>query len=126
MSTQVRLRGGTTSQHSTFTGAEREVTVDTDKDTLVVHDGATAGGIPLAKQSAVDAKADLAGDSSQDFSTASLDATELDLNGGDGSGWVIYQSGTDLKFKYNGTDRFKLTSAGALVVESNVTAYGAA
>ena len=37
MSTQVRLRGGTTSQHSTFTGAEREVTVDTDKNTLVVH-----------------------------------------------------------------------------------------
>ena len=36
MSTQVRLRGGTTSQHSTFTGAEREVTVDTDKNTLVV------------------------------------------------------------------------------------------
>ena len=117
MSTQVRLRGGTTSQHSTFTGAEREVTVDTDKDTLVVHDGVTAGGHPLAKE---------AGNSSNDFSAASLDATELDLNGGDGSGWVIYQSGTDLKFKYNGTDRFKLTSAGALVVEDNVTAYGAA
>tara|TARA_B100000927_G_scaffold282284_1_gene268739 strand:+ start:127 stop:591 length:465 start_codon:yes stop_codon:yes gene_type:complete len=42
------------------------------------------------------------------------------------SGWVIYQSGTDLKFKYNGTDRFKLTSAGALTVEDNVTAFGSA
>ena len=48
MAKRLQLRGGTTSQHSTFTGALREVTVDTDKDTLVVHDGATAGGIPLA------------------------------------------------------------------------------
>jgi len=49
MAKRLQLRGGTTSQHSTFTGALREVTVDTDKDTLVVHDGATAGGFPLAK-----------------------------------------------------------------------------
>jgi len=48
MAKRLQLRGGTTTEHSTFTGALREVTVDTDKDTLVVHDGATAGGIPLA------------------------------------------------------------------------------
>ena len=53
MSTQVRLRGGTTAEHSSFTGAEREVTVDTTLDTLVVHDGVTAGGITLAKLSDV-------------------------------------------------------------------------
>src|SRR5210317_1359525 len=47
MAKRLQHRGGTTSQHSTFTGAVREVTVDTDKDTLVVHDGATAGGKPL-------------------------------------------------------------------------------
>lgn len=44
MSTTVRLRRGTTAQHSTFTGAEGEVTVNTDKDSLVVHDGSTPGG----------------------------------------------------------------------------------
>ena len=38
MSKKLQLRGGTTSQHSSFTGEVREVTVDTDKDTLVVHD----------------------------------------------------------------------------------------
>jgi len=38
--------------------------------------------------------------------------------------WTIYVSGTDLKFKYSGTDRFKLSSSGALTVENNVTAYG--
>ena len=51
MAKQVQLRGGTTSQHSSFTGVAREVTVDTDKDTIVVHDGSTAGGVPLAKAS---------------------------------------------------------------------------
>ena len=44
MATELKFRGGTTAQHATFTGADREVTVDTDKYTLIVHDGATAGG----------------------------------------------------------------------------------
>ena len=53
MSTQLKLRRGTTVQHSTFTGAEGEVTVDTTKDTLVVHDGVTVGGYPIAKEADV-------------------------------------------------------------------------
>jgi len=48
MAKQVQFRRGTTSQHSTFTGAVGEITVDTDKNTAVVHDGSTAGGHPLA------------------------------------------------------------------------------
>jgi hypothetical protein len=50
MATQVQWRGGSTAEHATFTGAAREVTVDTQKQTLVVHDGSTAGGTPLQKQ----------------------------------------------------------------------------
>ena len=50
MSKLLQLRGGTTSEHSSFTGAVREVTVDTTKDTLVVHDGSTAGGHALLKE----------------------------------------------------------------------------
>ena len=46
---EVKLRRGTTAQHSTFTGAEGEVTVDTEKDTVIVHDGTTAGGHELLK-----------------------------------------------------------------------------
>jgi hypothetical protein len=42
-------RRGTTSQHSTFTGLNAELTVDTDKKVVVVHDGSTAGGFPLAR-----------------------------------------------------------------------------
>jgi hypothetical protein len=51
MTTAIKRRRGTTAQHSTFTGLEGELTVDTTKDTVVVHDGATAGGFPLAKES---------------------------------------------------------------------------
>lgn len=51
MSKQIQLRRGTTAEHATFAGAVGEVTVDTTKDTLVVHDGATNGGYPLAKAS---------------------------------------------------------------------------
>jgi len=51
MSKLLQLRGGTTSQHNSFTGAVREVTVDTDKDTLVVHDGSTQGGFALPRTS---------------------------------------------------------------------------
>lgn len=53
MSTQLKLRRGTTVQHASFTGGEGEVTVDTTKDTVVVHDGSTAGGHPLLKESAI-------------------------------------------------------------------------
>jgi hypothetical protein len=47
MPKQVRLRRGTTAQHGAFTGAEGEITFDTSKKTIVVHDGVTAGGKPL-------------------------------------------------------------------------------
>jgi len=51
MPKQVKLRRGTTAQHATFTGAAGELTVDTTKKTVVVHDGITAGGCPLALES---------------------------------------------------------------------------
>ncbi len=47
MPKQVRLRRGTTAQHVTFTGADGEVTFDSTKKVLVVHDGVTAGGKPV-------------------------------------------------------------------------------
>ena len=50
MAKLLKLRRGTKSQHGSFTGAEGEVTVDTDKETLVVHDGSTAGGHPVAAE----------------------------------------------------------------------------
>ena len=40
---------GTTAQHNTYTGLPGELTVDTDKNVVVVHDGVTAGGVPMAR-----------------------------------------------------------------------------
>ena len=41
---------GTTAQHASYTGKVGELTVDTDKKVVVVHDGTTAGGIPMARE----------------------------------------------------------------------------
>ena len=59
---EVKLRRGTTAQHGTFTGAEGEVTVDTDKDTIVVHDGTTAGGHELRRKDDTIANAEIDND----------------------------------------------------------------
>ena len=56
MAIQVKLRRGTANQHTTFTGAIGEVTVDTTNDTLRVHDGALAGGHRLARFSEIAAQ----------------------------------------------------------------------
>lgn len=53
---QILLRGGSTVQHEAFRGLAREVTVDTTKRTLVVHDAVTSGGFPVAKAEAVATK----------------------------------------------------------------------
>lgn len=50
MTTALQLRRGTTAEHEVFTGALGEVTVDTDKNTAVVHDGVTPGGTPVARE----------------------------------------------------------------------------
>jgi len=48
MAKKIQLRRGTTAEHNSFTGALGEVTVDTTKNTIVVHDGTTVGGHPVA------------------------------------------------------------------------------
>ena len=53
MAKQLLFRGGNTAGHNAFTGGNKEITVDTQKKTLVVHDGATPGGSPLAKESSL-------------------------------------------------------------------------
>jgi len=50
MANQVKLRRGTSAEHSTFTGALAELTVDTTNKRLILHDSSTVGGIPLATQ----------------------------------------------------------------------------
>lgn len=47
MATQVQFRRGNTAQTVVFTGAAGEITVDTTKNVVVIHDGVTAGGTPM-------------------------------------------------------------------------------
>ena len=47
MADQLQIRGGDTTSNSTFTGAQRELSIDTTKNQLIVHDGATPGGHPI-------------------------------------------------------------------------------
>ncbi len=54
MPTVLQFRRGTTSQNNSFTGALGELTVDTDKDTLRVHDGSTAGGFAMIGAASTD------------------------------------------------------------------------
>ena len=49
MTTQVQFRKGTTSEHAQFTGAVAEITVDTEKNVAVVHDGSDIGGFELQR-----------------------------------------------------------------------------
>jgi hypothetical protein len=49
MATQVQFRRGTTAQNSSFTGAAGELTINTDIDSIIVHDGSTQGGVGVAK-----------------------------------------------------------------------------
>lgn len=66
VATQVKRRRGTTAENDAFTGAEGEITVDTEKHELRVHDGETQGGfkIPTAE--------------SLDFASKSLDNLSSD------------------------------------------------
>ena len=54
MAKRIQFRRGTTTEHATFVGAPGELTIDTTKKTVVVHDGATPGGFPASRLEAVD------------------------------------------------------------------------
>ena len=49
MAIRVQFRRGTTNEHSTFAGAAGEVTVNTENNSLVVHDGSVGGSEVILK-----------------------------------------------------------------------------
>ena len=52
MPTTLQFRRGTTAQNNSFTGALGEISIDTQLDTIRVHDGSTAGGFELVQKAA--------------------------------------------------------------------------
>ena len=134
MPDQLQLRGGTTTEHNSFTGALREVTVDTTKKTVVVHDGASAGGTPLMKESGGNAA------SSVQIGTGGVNAFTIDSNQDitltGASANVVWDksdnclkfadnakakfgSGDDLQIYHNGNHSFIENSTGDLYLRSD-------
>jgi len=93
------------------------VTATTAELNLV--DGATANTV-------VNSKAVVYGSSGEISSGALTSSSSVTGTSFEIGGWKIYVSGTDLKFQYNSTDVFKLSTTGALTVEGDVTAFGSA
>lgn len=102
MPTILQLRRGTTAEHSSFTGEEGEVTINTSKDTLVVHDGSTQGGFELAL-------ADGSNLSSTSATTVVSDTTpqlggDLDVNGNA----IVSTSNNNIEITPDGTGYVRL------------------
>ena len=91
MPDQLQLRGGTTTEHNSFTGVAREVTVDTTKKTLVVHDGSQAGGTPLMKESGATAASSII------LGTGGVQRLAIS-----NSGVVFNETGADVDFRIEG------------------------
>jgi hypothetical protein len=94
MATAIQRRGGTTAEHANFTGLAREITVDTTKKTIVVHDGVTLGGHPLATTAELAAVSGTVGNIVADITgviagnglTGGADSGNANLNVGAGYG----------------------------------------
>lgn len=121
MPTRVQLRRGTTTEHSTFTGADGEVTVDTTKNTAVVHNGSTAGGFPLLKEAAIGASVQ-----AYDAATAKTNTAQTFTAAQSGAISALgNQSGT-ITINFSTSNNFSLTlnanSSNTLATPSNITA----
>ena len=120
MATQVQFRRGTTGEHSGFTGAVGEVTVDTEKKILCVHDATTPGGFPLLQQDG----------SNSSFAIGSLSSCALKFAGDPDTG--LMSTGPDqVQLVTGGFARLTIDSngnvsipSGNLTISGNVTVTG--
>jgi hypothetical protein len=110
---QVKLRRGTTSQHTGFTGAEGEVTVDTDKDTVIVHDGSTAGGHELRRKDDTIANDEIADNAVTADKISDTDTQFLVDDTSAQKKVVVNESGADVDFRVEGDTDTDLISTNA-------------
>jgi hypothetical protein len=113
MSTQVQFRRGTTIETASFTGAVGEVTVDTTKNTCVVHDGATQGGFPLLRQDG----------SNSLLSAGSLSSCALKFANSANTG-IISPSAGSIALVNNGIASLTIDSSGSITIPGNVAITG--
>jgi len=109
MAKQVQLRRGTSAEHAAFTGVEGELTVDTTKDTIVLHDAYQAGGFPLLRE-------DL-----NNLAAQAVDITKISVTGSSGN-WSlrVNPAGTGLEY-INSWQVTLLFSAGVTESARSVT-----
>tara|TARA_R100000458_G_C8144763_1_gene154586 strand:+ start:153 stop:551 length:399 start_codon:yes stop_codon:yes gene_type:complete len=113
MSTQVQFRRGTTGEHSTFTGALGEVTVNTTLKTCVIHDGSTAGGFSLLRNDG----------SNSSFQRGSAGDCALQFASDSGTG--LFSPGpSQVSLSTGGSARLTIDSTGVATFTGNVSISG--
>ena len=113
MATQVQFRRGTTGEHSAFTGAVGEVTVDTEKKTVCVHDASTLGGFPLLREDF----------SNSNLALGSLSSCALKFVNDPDTG--IMSTGQDqIQLVTGGVARLTIDSSGTISIPNNVIISG--
>ena len=113
MATQVQFRRGTTGQHSAFTGAVGEVTVDTEKKILCVHDATKAGGFPLLKEDG----------SNSSLALGSLSSCALKFAGDIDTG-IMSPGPNQVTLVTGGFARLTIDSSGVITIPGNVNITG--
>ena len=113
MATQVQFRRGTTAEHTSFKGADGEVTVDTSLKTVVIHDALTNGGFPVLRQD---------GSNSQ-FERGSTTNCALKFTGDPNTG-LISPAADEIALVTGGSSRLTIDANGAATFTGNVQVNG--
>jgi len=82
MTKQVQRRRGTATQHTSFTGADGETSVNTTNKSIHVHDGSTVGGFEAARIDLTNVTGATVAGKVTGSTLSSLTITSADINGG--------------------------------------------
>lgn len=128
---QVQHVGHDTSGANAYTGAAREITVDTGANALRVHDGVTLGGHAIISQAAMDLRyflqsldLDIAATKKLGFQPGTESLPGLRVAGDTNTG-IYAPAGDQLAFALGGTQRILLTSSAFTLTVAALTLTGA-